>query len=165
MKLVSVPYFIKQGTETKGLSQISTNAGDRCRQHRQHVPLQLILLGVGTSEHADEMIGPIREMMERDCFGGQHGMIPEIAVAEGRSAGMIKAAICKVCETIAACCEQGDRNKRTVPRSHPALPHTGHAQARHIGSVCNQLSFRLSPQMPVRLRSYLLFRRLPESDR
>ena len=39
------------------------------------------------------MTGPIREMMERDCFGGRHGMIPEIAVAElGSSAGMIGAA-------------------------------------------------------------------------
>ena len=54
---------------------------------------QLILLGGALSEHADEMTGPIREMMERDCFGGQHGMIPEIAVAElGSSAGMIGAA-------------------------------------------------------------------------
>ena len=54
---------------------------------------QLILLGWALSEHADEMTGPIREMMERDCFGGQHGMIPEIAVAElGSSAGMIGAA-------------------------------------------------------------------------
>jgi hypothetical protein len=32
-------------------------------------------------------------MMERDCFGGEHGMIPEIAAAElGSSAGMIGAA-------------------------------------------------------------------------
>ena len=54
---------------------------------------QLILLGGALSEHAGEMTGPIREMMERDCFGGRHGMIPEIAVAElGSSAGVIGAA-------------------------------------------------------------------------
>ena len=54
---------------------------------------QLLLLGSAMSEHAQEMTGPIREMMESDCFGGRHGMIPEIAVAElGRSAGMIGAA-------------------------------------------------------------------------
>ena len=54
---------------------------------------QLILLGGAMSEYAQDMIGPIREMMERDCFGGEHGMIPEIAAAElGSSAGMIGAA-------------------------------------------------------------------------
>ena len=54
---------------------------------------QLILLGGALSEYAEEMTGPVREMMERDCFGGRHGMIPEIAVAElGSSAGMIGAA-------------------------------------------------------------------------
>jgi predicted NBD/HSP70 family sugar kinase len=54
---------------------------------------QLILLGGTLSEYAEEMTGPVREMMERDCFGGRHGMIPEIAVAElGSSAGMIGAA-------------------------------------------------------------------------
>ena len=54
---------------------------------------QLILLGGTMSGHAQEMIGPIRAMMKRDCFGGEHGMIPEIAAAElGSSAGMIGAA-------------------------------------------------------------------------
>jgi glucokinase len=54
---------------------------------------QLILLGGAMSEYAQDMIGPIRQMMERDCFGGEHGMIPEIAAAElGSSAGMIGAA-------------------------------------------------------------------------
>ena len=53
---------------------------------------QLILLGGTMSGHAQEMIGPIRAMMKRDCFGGEHGMIPEIAAAElGSSAGMIGA--------------------------------------------------------------------------
>ncbi len=54
---------------------------------------QLILLGGAISEYARDMIEPLREMMERDCFGGEHGMIPEIAVAElGSNAGMIGAA-------------------------------------------------------------------------
>ena len=54
---------------------------------------QLILLGGAMSGHAQDMIGPIRAMMKRDCFGGEHGMIPEIAAAElGSSAGMIGAA-------------------------------------------------------------------------
>jgi hypothetical protein len=45
------------------------------------------------SEYAQTMTGPIREMMERDCFGGANGMIPEIASAElGSNAGMIGAA-------------------------------------------------------------------------
>jgi hypothetical protein len=54
---------------------------------------QLILLGGAMSEYAQTMTGPILEMMKRDCFGGEHGMIPEIAAAElGSSAGMIGAA-------------------------------------------------------------------------
>ena len=54
---------------------------------------QLILLGGEMSDYAQSMIGPIREMMQSSCFGGEHGMIPEIAVAElGSNAGMIGAA-------------------------------------------------------------------------
>ena len=54
---------------------------------------QLILLGGAMSGHVQDMIGPIRAMMKRDCFGGEHGTIPEIAAAElGSSAGMIGAA-------------------------------------------------------------------------
>ena len=54
---------------------------------------QLILLGGAMSEYAQTMIGPIREIMERDCFGGVNGKIPEIAAAElGSNAGMIGAA-------------------------------------------------------------------------
>ena len=54
---------------------------------------QLILLGGALSDYAGQMLPPIREMMERDCFGGVHGMIPEIAVAElGENAGIIGAA-------------------------------------------------------------------------
>ena len=54
---------------------------------------QLILLGGAMSGHVQDMIVPIRAMMKRDCFGGEHGTIPEIAAAElGSSAGMIGAA-------------------------------------------------------------------------
>ena len=54
---------------------------------------QMILLGGTMSAYAPAMTGAIRMMMENDCFGGVHGMIPEIAVAElGSNAGMIGAA-------------------------------------------------------------------------
>ena len=54
---------------------------------------QLILLGGVMSAFAADMIEPVREMMAADCFGGAHGTIPEIAVAElGSHAGMIGAA-------------------------------------------------------------------------
>ena len=54
---------------------------------------QMILLGGTMSAYAPSMTGAIRMMMETDCFGGVHGMIPEIAVAElGSNAGMIGAA-------------------------------------------------------------------------
>lgn len=54
---------------------------------------QLILLGGTISDHAEELLEPIRKMMKEDCFGGPHGMIPEIAVAElGKDASVIGAA-------------------------------------------------------------------------
>lgn len=54
---------------------------------------QLILLGGMISEHASVLLEPIRKIMKEDCFGGPHGMIPEIAVAElGMNASMIGAA-------------------------------------------------------------------------
>ena len=54
---------------------------------------QMILLGGTMSAYAPAMTEAIREMMKNDCFGGVHGMIPEIAVAElGSNAGMIGAA-------------------------------------------------------------------------
>ena len=54
---------------------------------------QMILLGGAMSAYAPAMTEAIREMMKNDCFGGIHGMIPEIAVAElGSNAGMIGAA-------------------------------------------------------------------------
>ena len=54
---------------------------------------QMILLGGTMSAYAPAMTGAIRMMMENDCFGGVHGMIPEIAVAElGSNAGMSGAA-------------------------------------------------------------------------
>ncbi|MBR3345982.1 MAG: ROK family protein, partial [Solobacterium sp.] len=54
---------------------------------------QLVLLGGAMSEYADTLIPSLRKMMEEDSFGGRHGMIPEIGVAElGDEAGMIGAA-------------------------------------------------------------------------
>lgn len=54
---------------------------------------QLILLGGALSDFAPVLTGPVREMMKRDCFGGVHGNIPEIAAARlGTNAGMIGAA-------------------------------------------------------------------------
>lgn len=60
--------------------------GTHCRRFREFPILTKFI-------DARDMIEPLREMMERDCFGGEHGMIPEIAVAElGSNAGMIGAA-------------------------------------------------------------------------
>lgn len=54
---------------------------------------QLILLGGALSDFVPVLTGPVREMMKRDCFGGVHGNIPEIAAARlGTNAGMIGAA-------------------------------------------------------------------------
>lgn len=54
---------------------------------------QLILLGGPLSDFAEDLTGPVREMMIRDCFGGIHGNIPEIAAAKlGTNAGIIGAA-------------------------------------------------------------------------
>lgn len=54
---------------------------------------QLILIGGHISEYAFELLPKLRSIMETDAFGGSHGMIPEIAVAElGEDAGMIGAA-------------------------------------------------------------------------
>lgn len=54
---------------------------------------QLILLGGAMSAYAERLIEPIKKMMQEDCFGGEHGMTPDIAIAElGESAGMIGAA-------------------------------------------------------------------------
>ncbi|MBP3853272.1 MAG: ROK family protein, partial [Erysipelotrichaceae bacterium] len=54
---------------------------------------QLILLGGSISEYAPLLIPQLKQWMKRDVFGGKHGMIPEIAVAQlGNHAGLIGAA-------------------------------------------------------------------------
>ncbi len=54
---------------------------------------QLIILGGKMSDYVDVMIEPLRTMMQEDCFGGNIGNIPEIAVAQlGSHAGLIGAA-------------------------------------------------------------------------
>ena len=54
---------------------------------------QLILLGGAMSPYIDKLIPELRQMMAEDCFGGEHGTIPEITAAQlGEDAGMIGAA-------------------------------------------------------------------------
>ncbi len=54
---------------------------------------QMILIGGWISKYAKSLIPRIKEIMLSEAFGGDHGMIPEIAVAElGEDAGIIGAA-------------------------------------------------------------------------
>lgn len=55
---------------------------------------QVILLGGQMSEYAKELIQPLTMMMMKEqCYGGKHGMIPEIACAGlGKAASIIGAA-------------------------------------------------------------------------
>ncbi len=54
---------------------------------------QLILIGGWISKYAKDLIPRLRKIMTDEAFGGDHGMIPEIAVAElGEDAGIIGAA-------------------------------------------------------------------------
>ena len=55
---------------------------------------QVILLGGQMSEYAKELIEPLTMMMMKEqCYGGKHGMIPEIACAGlGKAASIIGAA-------------------------------------------------------------------------
>lgn len=54
---------------------------------------QVILLGGQMSEYAKELIEPLTMMMKEQCYGGKHGMIPEIACAGlGKAASIIGAA-------------------------------------------------------------------------
>ena len=54
---------------------------------------QLVLLGGDMSPYLDSLLPKLRKMMKKDCFGGAHGSIPVIQVAElGSTAGMIGAA-------------------------------------------------------------------------
>ncbi|MBQ6559335.1 MAG: ROK family protein [Erysipelotrichaceae bacterium] len=54
---------------------------------------QLVLLGGNLSDHIPYFLDDLREMMNKECFGGSNGMIPELQVAQlGDKAGVIGAA-------------------------------------------------------------------------
>ena len=54
---------------------------------------QLVILGGELPEDQETVLGPIREMLQKECFGREHGDVPEIAVsALGKNAGVIGAA-------------------------------------------------------------------------
>ena len=54
---------------------------------------QLILLGGAMSVYAENLIEPLNDILQEDCFGGVHAPIPKISIAElGSDAGMIGAA-------------------------------------------------------------------------
>lgn len=54
---------------------------------------QLFVLGGGVSEQGEELLVPLRKIMEENCFGGTKGELPELEVAAlGNDAGMIGAA-------------------------------------------------------------------------
>ena len=54
---------------------------------------QLFVLGGGVSEQGEELLVPLRKMIEEGCFGGTKGELPELEVAAlGNEAGMIGAA-------------------------------------------------------------------------
>lgn len=53
---------------------------------------QLIVIGGGISSQGEELLAPIREMLESMCFGKAHGELPELKIASlGNDAGMIGA--------------------------------------------------------------------------
>lgn len=54
---------------------------------------QILLLGGGIAGQGETLLGPIREMVKENCFGGSYGEVPEIETAKlGNQAGMIGAA-------------------------------------------------------------------------
>ena len=54
---------------------------------------ELILLGGQISPYAEQLLEPIRKIIQKNCFGGVHGHLPSLAVAKlGSNAGMIGAA-------------------------------------------------------------------------
>lgn len=54
---------------------------------------EMILLGGGIAAQGEVLLKPIQERMEKECFGGCHGEVPEIKIAAlGNEAGMIGAA-------------------------------------------------------------------------
>ena len=55
---------------------------------------QLVILGGSISAWGDMLLVPLQEQIEKDCFGGKQGEIPEIEMAAlGKEAGMIGAAL------------------------------------------------------------------------
>ncbi len=53
---------------------------------------QLVILGGGISGQCGMLLGPLRERIEKDCFGGRQGELPEVETAElGKEAGIIGA--------------------------------------------------------------------------
>ena len=112
---VSVPALLRAAREAAGKAMTpeeifdGASAGNTCLQeivdqYKEMLGIgivnivnmfrpQLILLGGPLSDFAENLTGPVREMMKRDCFGGIHGNIPEIAAAKlGTNAGIIGAA-------------------------------------------------------------------------
>ena len=54
---------------------------------------QAILLGGLMTEYAAFLIDDLKKIMQEQCFGGRHGMIPDIACAKlGKEAAIIGAA-------------------------------------------------------------------------
>lgn len=54
---------------------------------------QRIVLGGGIASQGDVLLHPIREQMERECFGGTYSELPELVIASmGNYAGMVGAA-------------------------------------------------------------------------
>ena len=54
---------------------------------------QLVLIGGGISAQGENLLGPLREIVKKNCFGGEKGELPEIETAAlGKNAGMIGAA-------------------------------------------------------------------------
>lgn len=54
---------------------------------------QLVLLGGGISRQGETLLAPLREIVKKECFGGEKGDMPEIETAVlGNDAGVIGAA-------------------------------------------------------------------------
>ena len=54
---------------------------------------QLVLIGGGISRQSGTLLEPLREIVKKECFGGEKGDVPEIEMAVlGNDAGMIGAA-------------------------------------------------------------------------
>lgn len=54
---------------------------------------EIVLLGGGIAAQGEVLLKPIREKMQKECFGGLHGELPEIRIALlGNEAGILGAA-------------------------------------------------------------------------